>query len=58
MGFLQADQLAGLVVQVHRQDLPAVLVDVEAPLGIGVLEADTQVGLDHPDTVQLVAQQR
>src|SRR5690606_19376227 len=49
VGLLQADQLAVLVVQVHREDLPAVLVEVEAARAVGVAVALAQLGVDHPD---------
>ncbi len=57
MAFLQPHQFAPAVVEIDREDLPAVLVDVEAALVVRVVEADPQVRVDDPDAVQLVAQQ-
>ena len=57
MAFLQADQLALLVVQVDGKNRPAVLVDIEATLVVEVAEALAQGRLDHPHAMQLVAQQ-
>ena len=57
MAFLQANQLAVHVIQVNGENLPAVLVEIEAALAERMAETFTQVCLDHPNAVQLIAQQ-
>ena len=48
-------QLAAVVVVLGDGDVPAVFLDVEAPLAVDVAEALAQRGLDHPDAPQLVS---
>src|SRR5690606_20179015 len=57
MAFLKPDQLVVFIEQIHRQDLPAVLVDIEATLVVGMAETLAQARFDDPHAVQLVAQQ-
>ncbi|MCY1359384.1 hypothetical protein D9M69_459520 [compost metagenome] len=57
VGFILTPQLATRVVDVGNQDLPAVLVDIEAALGVDVALAGFEGGLDDPHAVLLVTTQ-
>ncbi len=50
-------QLVPVVVLVHRQDLPAVLVDVEGAPLVDVTSTLPERRVDHPDSVQFVPRQ-